>query len=184
MRNYRKLFPLETGRLSSHLKRLTPNDRHRRFFGGMSDAGIDAHCRRIDWLRTVVIGSFDDGVLRGAVELRLDKAERSAELGISIEAPWQNQRVGTELLRRAIVVAKNRSVRQVVMLCLGENWRMQRLARRFTDALAFEHGDVVAELRLATPTPMTLLEEVLDDGVGAVNLWLDQLRSRPLAKAA
>jgi GNAT superfamily N-acetyltransferase len=184
MRFYRKLFPLEADRLAAHLKRLTPIDRHRRFFAGMGDAGIDAHCRRIDWLHSIVIGFFEDGELRGVVEVLLDRAERCAEIAISVETPWQRQGIGTELLRRAIVVAKNRAVRHVAMLCLAENWRMQRLARRFTDRLSFQDGDILAELHLAIPTPVTLFEEAVEDGFGAVTLWLDQLRAPPSRKAA
>jgi hypothetical protein len=89
MRVYRKLFPTEAGRLRDHLLRLAPVDRHRRFFAGVSGAAIDEHCRRIDWLRMMAIGFFEDGVLRGAAEIALDGGliPRQAELALSIEGP-------------------------------------------------------------------------------------------------
>ena len=103
MGSYRKLAPAEVGQLIRHLSALAPDERRMRFQGAVSLIAIERHCRRIDWFRTVVIGFFVDGRLRGAAELVLDRAlvPRDAEIAVTVEAPWQGSGVGTELVRRS-----------------------------------------------------------------------------------
>ena len=68
----RRLLPSEAAKLGGHLARLSSEERTLRFMGAMSDEAVRDHCERIDWFRTVVIGFFDAGVLRGAAELWVD----------------------------------------------------------------------------------------------------------------
>jgi GNAT superfamily N-acetyltransferase len=172
---YRKLFPSEAGRLASHLQRLTSADRRLRFFGAVSDAGIDAHCRRIDWMKAVVIGFFDAAELRGAVEIRFTGPGRAAEIALSVESGWQNRGVGAELLRRATMIAENRGASLLEMIYLPENARVQNLVRDRAAAFSIRDGAVAAELHLAMPTPATLLAEIVEDGFAAMALFLDRL---------
>ena len=183
MRVYRKLFPTEFARLRDHLLRLDHTDRHRRFFAGISDAGVEEHCRRIDWLRMLVIGCFEDGVLRGAAELALDGGTfpRQAELALSIERPWQDQGVGTQLMRRAILVASNRTVVSLYMLCLSENRRMQSIAKKFDARLGFSDGEADAQLDVPPPTQLSRAAEALGDGFGLFALWWDTANLRAAA---
>jgi GNAT superfamily N-acetyltransferase len=183
MRVYRKLFPTEAARLRDHLLRLDPVDRHRRFFAGVSDAAIDEHCRRIDWMRTLAIGFFDDGVLRGAAEIALDGGliPRQAELALSIEGPWQEQGIGTELMRRAILTASNRAVASIYMLCLSDNRRMQSIAKKFDGRLGFRDGEADAQLDVPPATQLSLAAEALGDGFGLFALWWDAATPRAAA---
>src|SRR5262245_27875170 len=153
MASYRKLLPFESGTLAGHLLRLAPGDRRMRFAAMIGDDAIRAHGRSIDWTRTAVIGFFADGVLRGAAELALERAGPggAAEFAVTVEAPWQDSGVGTELTRRAIVAARNRGVRRLWMLCLSDNARMRRIAVRFRGRLAFDEGFTRADV--ATPIP-------------------------------
>ena len=139
MHVYRKLVPAEIGLFHEHLLRLTPEDRHCRFAGHVSDAVIAEYCSKVDWFRSVIIGCFVDGVLRGVAELRFDAPRPGwrSELAVTVESAWQNLRIGTELLRRAITVCRNRAIRSIYMICLVENRRMQRIARRFEGELVF-----------------------------------------------
>jgi GNAT superfamily N-acetyltransferase len=175
MSGYRKLFLSEGHRLAAHLKRLSPADRRLRFFGAISEAGIDAHCRRIDWMKAVVLGIFEAGELRGAAEIRLNGPGRPAEIALSVESDWQHRGIGGELLRRAITIAENRGVSRLELLYLPENFRVQSLVRGVATGFAMRDGAVAAELRLAMPTPATVFEEVVEDGLGAMALWLDRL---------
>ena len=65
MRVFRKLLAAEWSRLRDHLLRLSPADRHCRFAGHVGDDSVARYCRTIPWLSTVVVGWFEDGVLRG-----------------------------------------------------------------------------------------------------------------------
>src|SRR5690606_17457272 len=104
----------------------------------------------------VLYGFFADGVLRGAAELRilgLRLLSREAEAAFSVEAPWQSYGVGSELLERILLAARNRGVKFLHLTCLADNTRMQQLARKFDAELSFDFGGVVGELETPRPTP-------------------------------
>jgi GNAT superfamily N-acetyltransferase len=181
MHVYRKLVPAELGLFRDHLLRLTPEDRHCRFSGSVSDAVIDAYCRNVDWFRAVIIGCFIEGRLCGVAELRLDdpRVGWRCELAVTVEHEWQSQGIGTELLRRAITVCRNRAVRSIYMICLVENRRMQRIARRFEADLVFSDGEAEAEVALPFPDPFTVAREAMDESVAWTLEWW-----RPLERLA
>jgi GNAT superfamily N-acetyltransferase len=182
MRVFRKLGPFETWRLRQHLLRLSPEERRLRFSGAVGDAFVTAHCERIDWLRAVIIGHFENGVLRGAAELRLETGIAGrAELAVTVEGAYQDQGIGTELLGHAITVAANRAMRSIYMICLIDNRRMQHIARKFTDRLIVVEDQAEADLVMQFPTLVSLWQEAAADGFGFVTSWLEQL---PLARAA
>ncbi len=184
MHVYRKLVPAEIGLFHQHLLRLTPEDRQCRFSGYVSDAVIAEYCRKVDWFRSVIIGCFIDGTLRGVAELRFDdpRVGWRSELAVTVEGAWQNQRIGTELLRRSITVCRNRAIRSIYMICLVENRRMQRIARRFDGDLVFNEGEAEAQVALPFPDQFTLLHEALEDSAA----WMMTLLDMParIARAA
>lgn len=182
MRVFRNLAPFETWRLKQHLLRLSSDERRLRFSGAVGEHFISDHCDRIDWLRAVVIGAFEDGILRGAAELQLETGVPGrAELAITVEAAWQDQGIGTELLSRTITIAANRAMRSIYMICLLDNRRMQHVARKFADRLVFVEGQAEADLAVPFPTHASLWLEAASNGIGLIASWLEQL---PLARAS
>jgi len=179
MRTYRKLIPAEGGTFRRHLLQLAPEDRQSRFAGSLSDLSIIDHCARIDWLKTVIIGCFVDDALRGAAELHFDDPQPGwrCELAVTVEKDWQEQGIGTELLQRAITVCRNRSVRAIAMICLLDNRRMQRIARKFDGQLAYVEGEVEAEIKLPFPTQFTLAAEAMDESAAWMSAWLRGVES-------
>lgn len=171
----RKLWLAEADRYRDHLLRLDPASRHSRFSGGVSDDFIDNYVRTTFALNATVHGFFVDGVLRGAAELRpLGPAfAREAEAALSIESPWQSHGVGSALLDRTLLAARNRGIRTLHMACLANNRRMQELARKFEAELTFDFGSVVGEVEAARPTPLSVLREVVADGHGFATAVLD-----------
>lgn len=175
MHVYRKLVPAEIGLFHDHLLRLTPEDRHCRFSGSVSDARIAEYCADIDWFRAIIIGCFVDGTLRGAAELRLDdpRVGWRAELAVTVEHEWQSRGIGTELLRRAITVCRNRAIRSIYMICLVANRRMQRIARRFEGELVIADGEAEAQVAVPFPDQFTLAREALEEGAAWMMTWMD-----------
>jgi len=170
----RKLWMGEADAYREHLLRLDPDSRHRRFSGTVSDDFIAQHARSIGDFGVVVYGVFIDGTLRGVAELRRPAPfTREAEAAFSVEQPWQSQGVGTVLLERILLAARNRGVTALQMQCLAENRRMQQLARKFAADLRFKFGDVVAEVDPARFTPLSLLREWSEDAWGVANAMLD-----------
>jgi GNAT superfamily N-acetyltransferase len=172
MRVIRKLLPSDGPLYRDHLLRLDPDDRRFRFAGGVGAAAVHAHCERIDWLAAVILGCFEEGELRAVAELCFaEPSAREAELAITVERAWQGRGIGGELLARMRVIARNRGVLRLTMLCLAENRRMQRLARRFGAGLAGAAGQVEGAISVPPPTPASLAAEAMADGIELIAAW-------------
>ena len=177
----RKLWIGESDKYREHLLRLDPRSRHNRFGGGVSDAHILNFADQSFSLDTVVHGCFVGGTLRGVAELRPFglRLPHQAEAALSVEKPWQSHGVGSGLLARTLLAARNRGFRRLHMTCLADNERMQQLARKFTAELSFDFGSVVGEVESSRPTPLSVMRELLTDGHGVAAAMLD-LQSRML----
>ncbi len=171
----RKLWVTETAQYGDHLLRLDQESRRNRFGGAVSDEFIRNYVEVSLGLDAVIHAFFVDGELRGAAELRpLGSAfAHEAEAAFSIETPWQSQGVGSALLERTLLAARNRGYRLLHMACLAENRRMQRLARKFDAELTFDFGSVVGEVESAHPTPGSVWREIVGDTHGFATAILD-----------
>jgi RimJ/RimL family protein N-acetyltransferase len=180
----RKLWPAETEKFRDHLLRLDKESRRMRFAHGVSDAFIEDHARRMSDMGGIVYAYIEDGVVRGAAELRKlsDVWGQEAEAAFSVEKPYQDNGVGTELMGRVILAARNRGVQRLYMSCLNENHRMQAIARKNAAALRLEYGEVVGELVPQGPNYFSILAEAIEDRMGFMIVVLE-LQQR-LAKAA
>lgn len=171
----RKLWVGETDAYRDHLLRLDRDSRHRRFSGTVSDEFIARHAATASETGVVVHGFFVEGALRGAAELRRIGSVFSAEAeaAFSIEQPWQSHGVGTELLERTLLSARNRGIRSLHMHCLADNQRMQQLARKFEAGLKFDFGSVIGEVDPPRSTPLSLMRENVADAHGVVSRIFD-----------
>jgi GNAT superfamily N-acetyltransferase len=177
----RKLWVGEGAIYREHVLRLDAKSRHSRFGGGVSDAYIETYLNFSLADDAIVHGCFIDGALRGAAELRsLGSGRRhEAEAALSVEKPWQSHGVGSALLSRTLLAARNRGFRRLHMACLADNERMQQLARKFDAELSVEFGSVIGEVAPSRPTPLSLMREMLTEGHGLATAMLD-LQSRML----
>src|SRR5947208_10143028 len=169
----RRLWFGETELYRQHLLRLDPESRRNRFGGAVSDEFIAHYAEPFALSGAIIYGSFVDGVLRGAAELRLLTREGEAEPALSVERRWQSHGVGTALLERVLLVAGNREIKRLHMICLAENRRVQQLARKFDAELAFQSGSVVADLIAPRPTPISLIRELVAAGAELPTAMLD-----------
>jgi GNAT superfamily N-acetyltransferase len=177
----RKLWIAEIAKYREHMLRLDADSRRSRFGGGVSDEFVGKYVDMSLALDAVVHGFFVDGVLRGAAELRPLGAgfPHQAEAAFSVEKPWQSHGVGSVLLRRTLLAARNRGYRLLHMACLAENRRMQQLARKFDAELSFDFGSVVGELESVRPNALSLMREIMADHHGFATAMLD-LQTRML----
>ena len=172
----RKLLAHERGDLRNHLLSMDAEDRRLRFGHAVSAESILAYTTGIRWPQCWIVGAFEDGVLRGVAELRTGGRpcadSRTAELSVTVERAYQNRGIGTRLLERALLIARNRGFQSLFLLCLPENVKMQHIARKFGKQMSFRDGDV--ELRIITPAPdaLSCYTEMLDDAAG---LWQSAL---------
>jgi GNAT superfamily N-acetyltransferase len=171
----RKMWIGEAYKYRDHLLRLDAESRSRRFGGGVSDDCIRDYVDTSMWLDTIVHGFFIGGTLRGAAELRPlgRRLTKEAEAALSVETAWQSHGVGSALLERTLLTARNRGITHLHMACLAENRRMQQLARKFAAELDFSFGGVVGEVEAAHPTPLSVVREMVSDGHGFATAILD-----------
>jgi GNAT superfamily N-acetyltransferase len=148
-----------------HLLRLDGEDRQLRFGAHVSPAQVAAYCAALDIGRTLLLGCLVEGELRAVGELTTlaGAGPRTAEIAISVERRFQGRGIGGALLRRLIVAARNRLFERLYMVCLIDNGRMVRLARRVGSRLEVERGEVEARIDPPWPTFWTLLEEILGE---------------------
>ena len=145
--------------------------------GALSDEAVKEYCEDLDSRHTVLVGFFCDGVLRGLAEVNVPDSRFPilSEIAVTVETAWQDHGVATELLRRALAVARNRSVRGVHVTCVGHNSRIQRIAEKFGARFQCKDGECEADMAIAAPTYASLCEEAIDDGFGWMNLWIDHM---------
>jgi GNAT superfamily N-acetyltransferase len=177
----RKLWIGESEKYRDHMLRLDAESRRNRFAGGVSDEFIRNYAELGAGLDAVTHGFFIHGTLRGVAELRPlgQRFPHQAEAAFSVEKPWQSHGVGSALLRRTLLAARNRGYRHLHMACLADNRRMQQLARKFDAELTFDFESVIGEVEPSRPTPLSLMRELMSDGHGFATAMLE-LHSRIL----
>jgi GNAT superfamily N-acetyltransferase len=171
----RKLWLGEAKAYRDHLLRLDPESRCNRFGGAVADELIESYAASAMRMDAVMHGFLIDGVLRGVAELKPFGAAfpTEAEVAFSIEKPWQSHGVGSALLERTLLAARNRGIKLVHMACLAANARMQQLARKFEAELSFDMGSVVGEVAAPQATPLSVFRELVADSHGFTTAVLD-----------
>jgi hypothetical protein len=181
MPHIRRLLPIDAQRLAAHLKRLDGDTRRLRFGAALTDAAIDAYVDGIDWLRSLHFADVEDGQVRGACQLAWREAlfPTSGELAVSVEAVRQDRGIGSELIHRTLVAARNRNILHVTMLCLAENAKMRHIARKFESMLELLDGEVAGRVDLAHPDHLSLWEELVAEGEAAMGALADGWTGAP-----
>ncbi len=171
----RKLWIGERDAYRDHLLRLDDESRQRRFSGAVSADFIARHAAGAFEPGAVLHGFFVEGALRGAAELRPLGAlfAREGEAAFSVEQPWQSQGVGSVLLERTLLSARNRGFKTLHMQCLADNRRMQQLARKFEADLHFDFGSVMGEVDPPRVTALSLMREAVNDAHGVAAAVLE-----------
>ena len=171
----RRLWMADSQAFQDHLLRLDQASRRMRFGMGASDDFVSDYAARAIGMDGICYGSFVDHALRAVGELRPfgPLLPRQAEAAFSVEADYQDSGIGTQLMGRIILAARNRGIKTLHMNCLAENRRMQRIARKYDATLRFDMGSVVGEVTPDLPTPYSLWTEAVQDGTGFVMAVLD-----------
>lgn len=163
--SFRRLHREDAPLLKEHLLSLPAEDRWLRFCGPIQDERIITYCTGLDWSRVIVVGCFVDGVIRGAAELiPAPDTPGHAELGIAVQGGYKQHGLGSELLRRVIVLARNRFLSTIRLVFLSENRSMRRLAKKFGAELSRERSEIEGRIRPSWPSYATMIEELQANG--------------------
>ncbi len=170
-----KLTPVQRPALVRHLKTLSPEDRRLRFGAFMADAALESYVGAIDFSLDKVFGIFGrDMGLIGMAHLALDRHQRCAELGLSVEPVHRGKGYGLALLNRAKLSAVTRGYTTLFMHCLAENQIMIHLARKAGLRLITEQGEVDAALKLEATSYGAVAQEAVEDHIALVDFLLKQ----------
>jgi GNAT superfamily N-acetyltransferase len=174
----RKLWIGEANSFRDHLLRLDRDSQRSRFGSPVTRYFIENYAAHALGPDSLMHGYFVDGTLRAAAELRPFGRQFpfKAEAAFSVEQDWQNAGVGTELLERTLLAARNRGIRTLYMSCLADNLRMQAVARKYRAEIRFEADDVTGHVANSAPTPLSLFREFVADGYGLATAILDVQR--------
>jgi GNAT superfamily N-acetyltransferase len=171
----RKMWTVEARLYRDHLLRLDEASRRNRFGGPVSDTFLSGYADGTLRAGGVIHGFYINGTMRGAAELRPvgRPAGHEAEAAFSIEKSWQSHGVGSALLARTLLAARNRNIKFLHMACLADNKRMQQLAAKFDAELSFDFSNVVGAVSAPRPTPLSVMREIVADSHGLATAMLD-----------
>ncbi|MBR0692888.1 GNAT family N-acetyltransferase [Bradyrhizobium lablabi] len=136
--------------LRDHLLRLDRASRHDRFHGFIDDDFIRRYAEKCAHDGTVVIGYFEDGVVRGAAELHPAEQSPDAqpEIAFSVEGTVRRKGVGSILFRELIAEARARGYTSLRITTGAQNDAMRALASKFGAHLTFRHGESTGSIDL------------------------------------
>lgn len=171
----RRLLASESYLLRDHLQRLDQDARHRRFGHDVSDTFITEHALGAGDFGNVTFGYFVDGDVRGVAELRPGSLMGSdnAEVAFSVERPFVNRGIATQLMSRVIRTARNRGFRHLILVCLPENAKMQAIARHYGADLKIEDGSVIADIAPRRADYGSWVSEIMDEPLTYLHAALD-----------
>jgi len=172
----RELSRLDRRALEVHFLALGTWDRRLRFGVPLNDAAIRAYVRRIDFDQDAAFGVFGDELQLLGVG-HLGRGAGHAELGVSVLEGHRDRGIGSALLGRAHMHARNWGVRSLFMHCLTENGAMMHLARKQNMRIATEAGEADAWLELPPADAASYLGAVFEQRVALFDYALKQGRS-------
>ena len=164
----RRLYKPDLPLFRDHLVRLDPQTRYDRYGLHVSDAYLADYADLCFAPGSITYGYFEDGVVRGAAELRTyaskaARGEKDAEAAFSVERPWRRRGIGTQLMGHVVLAARNRRIATLTIFCLRHNQAMLKLARKFEADLVFELNDVTGKLVARPPSAISLWREFVDN---------------------
>ncbi|MBU3621410.1 GNAT family N-acetyltransferase [Polynucleobacter sp. CS-Odin-A6] len=160
----RELHANHKEQILNHLLLLNEDDRRLRFGTQTSNEVIERHVERLDFTQDKVFGHFDAllnlaGIAHLAYLPIANEQSEAAEFGVSVLPNGRGQGIGTALLARASVHARNTGVKTLFVHCLANNKTMMHIARKAGMHVELAYGDADAHLRLLPANHSTIVEE-------------------------
>lgn len=163
--------------LLAHFLALGSEDRRLRFGFPARDSTIERYVNNMDFERDAVFGVQGDARhLDGVTHLAL--IEPHAEIGVSVLEHARGRGIGSALVSRAAVHARNRGIRMLFMQCLSENRAIMRIARSLGMQVVTEGHESEASLALPAATPISIWREALADQIALCDAALKHTSSR------
>ena len=152
----------------SHLLSLNEEDRRLRFGTQTPDEVIHHYVDGLDFNKDAIFGVFNtDLKLVGMAHLaylpQIANEAHSAEFGVSVLPEGRAQGIGTALLERCAVHARNSNIQILYVHCLANNKGMMHLAQKAGMTVEYAYGDADAYLTLPPANTGTIVDEAANE---------------------
>jgi RimJ/RimL family protein N-acetyltransferase len=155
---------MERDKIATHLLKLDAEDRRLRFGCAIADAAIEHYVGSIDFERDALFGVYGaDLALVGACHVA--QADDLAEFGVSVSPDHRRRGIGSALVARAALHARNAGIDTLYMHCLSENSGMKRIARQLGMRIATQCGESDGRLELPRGDFASVVDEMTQQGV-------------------
>jgi GNAT superfamily N-acetyltransferase len=166
--HFRRLWLAERDLYLSHLRRLDPEGRRTRFGAYVTNDALRRFVDDAASSHAIVHAAVVGETARGISEVRSVPGAwpSTAEVAISVEAPFRGLGFGRGLMGRAVTTARNRGLHRLVLVCSVSNTAMRRLAAEFgADAApdGVPAGDLEGVISPTAPSVLSFMSEWLDD---------------------
>lgn len=167
----RELHASHKPEILRHLLSLNEEDRRLRFGTQTPDQVIQQYVEGLDLEKDTVFGCFDSQLrLIGMAHLAyLSKSigqAHAAEFGVSVLPEGRGQGIGSALLGRAAMHARNTNIEILFVHCLANNKAMMRLAQKAGMQVEYAYGDADAYLKLPPANHSTRAQEAANEQWG------------------
>ena len=142
---------------------LDAETRRNRFCGGVSDAYLCQHAKRILSSDAVLYGTFQEERLRGVAELHVAAPGEPAEAAFVVSPDLRDHGIGTALLDAIVLAARNRNHPVIRVTCLRTNEAMRRLAQKADARLVLTYDEAAGEIYAPRPNALSWLREAFVD---------------------
>lgn len=164
----RELHVGHTSHILSHLLQLGDEDRRLRFGTQTPDEVIHRYVEGLDFKRDAIFGVFDGDLrLIGMAHLaylpNIKDQAHAAEFGVSVLPEGRAQGLGTALLQRSTVHARNSNIQTLYVHCLSSNKAMMHLAQKAGMVVQFDSGDADAHLTLPPANTGSIIDEAANE---------------------
>jgi GNAT superfamily N-acetyltransferase len=157
----------------AHLLALPEADRYLRFGFAASDVQLERYVETIDFDRDEVFGIFNHRLeLVAVAHLASLPGQEEAEFGVSVQSQARGRGYGKRLFDHAVLHARNRGVRTLVIHALSENAAMLHIARQAGASIDSEGGESHALLRLPPDDVLSHLGQIVEDHVAEIDYHL------------
>jgi RimJ/RimL family protein N-acetyltransferase len=178
---HRRLDAADAQHLRAHFLRHNADDLRSRFMTTTPRHLVRRYVRALDWRRSLLVGCFIGRSLRGVCEIHPIAGPR-AEIAISVERRFQGRGIGTALMSKALVLARNRGLTELELRCLVENHRMRRLVGKFDGETAIEAMEASSTIHAQPADAATYVTEMVEQagvlGTTLIRFWLTSPEDR------
>jgi RimJ/RimL family protein N-acetyltransferase len=164
----RPLAPRHRQRILAHLLGLPPHDRYMRFGYAASDDQLARYVETLNFERDEVLGIFNRRLrLLAMAHLAYLAPEPGpldarAEFGVSVAANARGRGYGSRLFDLAVLHARNRGVRTLVIHALSENAPMLKIAHNAGAQVVHEGSEAQAVLKLPADSAASHVEQMME----------------------